>query len=70
MAAESFNGVVMTIVYEMKNGAGDTVCTARSEHVFLNREGHFVRMKREMPEFCAAIEASMKQETAEDGQTV
>ena len=70
VATESFNGVVMTIVYEMKNGAGDTVCTARSEHVFLNREGHFVRMKREMPEFCAAIEASMKQETAEDGQTV
>ena len=46
-------------VGKMKNSAGDTVCTARSEHVFLNREGHFVRMKREMPEFCAAIEASM-----------
>ena len=55
---DSFNSVVMVIVYEMKNRAGETVCEARSEHVFLDREGHFVRMKREMPEFCEAIEKS------------
>ena len=60
---DSFNGVVMTIVYEMKNQRDEVVCTARSEHVFLNREGRFVRMKRDMPEFCAAIEESMKQQT-------
>ena len=52
----SFNGVIMTIVYEMKNQNEETVCEARSEHVFLNREGHFVRLKRDMPEFCAAVE--------------
>ena len=56
----SFNGVVMTIRYEMTDRNGETVCTAGSEHVFLNREGRFVRMKKEMPEFCAAIEASMQ----------
>ena len=55
----SFNGVIMTIDYEMRNASGSTVCTARSEHVFLDRDGHFVRMKRDMPEFCAAIEKSM-----------
>lgn len=55
----SFNGVVMTIEYEMWNSSGNTVCTARSEHVFLDREGHFVRMKRDMPEFCAAIERTV-----------
>ena len=60
---DSFNGVVMTIVYEMKNQRDEVVCTARSEHVFLNREGRFVRMKRDMPEFCGAIEESMKQQT-------
>ena len=60
---DSFNGVVMTIVYEMKNQRDEVVCTARSEHVFLNREGRFVRMKRDMPEFCAAIEELMKQQT-------
>ena len=61
VSAESFNGVVMTILYEMKNQRDETVCTARSEHVFLKRDGHFVRMRRDMPEFCQAIEESMKQ---------
>ena len=27
-----------------------------SEHVFLDRDGKFVRMRRVMPEFCAAVE--------------
>ena len=56
----SFNGVVMTILYEMKDRNGVTVCEARSEHVFLNREGHFVRLKRDMPAFCEAVERSAR----------
>ena len=60
VSVESFNGVVLTISYDMRNGQDETVCTASSGHVFLNREGHFVRLKREMPEFCAALEANMK----------
>ena len=56
---ESFNGVIMTIVYEMKSRKGETVCGARSEHVFLNKEGRFVRLKRDLPEFCAAVENTM-----------
>ena len=52
----SFNGVVLAIRYEMINaGSGEKLCTAGSEHVFLDREGHFVRLRRVMPEFCAAI---------------
>lgn len=50
---KSFNGVKLIIRYEMVK-AGEppvTVLTGESEHVFLNREGRFVRMKREMPEF-------------------
>ena len=58
----SFNGVVLEILYRMTNQRGETVCTARSEHVFLNREGRFVRMKKQMPAFCAAVEASMRKE--------
>ena len=61
VSAESFNGVVIVIVYDMKNQRGETVCAARSEHVFLNREGRFVRMKRDMPDFCRAVQESMKQ---------
>ncbi len=60
VSVEAFDGVVMTILYDMRNREGETVCAARSEHVFLNREGHFVRMRRTMPEFCAAIGNSMR----------
>ena len=56
VSVASFNGVVMTIGYKMKDRKGDEICTARSEHVFLDREGHFVRLKRVMPEFCLKIE--------------
>ena len=55
----SFNGVVMVISYDMRNAQGETVCTARSEHVFVNREGRIVRLRREQPAFCEAIERVM-----------
>lgn len=50
---KAFNGVKLVIRYEMVKLAETpvTVLTGESEHVFLNREGRFVRMKREMPEF-------------------
>lgn len=50
---KSFNGEKLIIRYEMVKLGREpvTVLTGESEHVFLNREGRFVRMKREMPEF-------------------
>ena len=52
----SFNGVVLVMRYDMQNGkTGEQVCSASSEHVFLDREGHFVRMKRVMPEFYSCL---------------
>ena len=50
---KAFNGVKLIMRYEMVR-LGETpvtVLTGESEHVFLKREGRFVRMKREMPEF-------------------
>ena len=61
VSVAGFNGVVMTIAYEMKNAEGELVCSARSEHVFLNREGRFARLKRDLPEFVAAVENLMKE---------
>ncbi len=61
VSVESFNGVVMTVAYDMRNREEETVCSARSEHVFLNREGHFVRLKKQMPDFCAAIENEIRE---------
>lgn len=51
----SFNGVVLTIRYTMTNQWDETVCEARSEHVFVSREGRIVRMKKEQPAFCEAV---------------
>ena len=50
---KAFNGVTLVIGYEMvKLGAEPvTVVTGESEHVFLNREGRFVRLRRELPAF-------------------
>ena len=49
-----FNGVVITITYEMRLN-GEKIFTGTSEHVFLDREGKFIRMKKAMPEFCEAV---------------
>ena len=57
VTVDSFNGVVLTLGYDMtRESDGALVCQARSEHVFLRREGGLLRMKRDMPEFSAALE--------------
>ena len=60
VSVESFNGVVLSIRYTMTNQKNETVCEARSEHVFLSREGRILRLKKEQPEFCQAIEAEIQ----------
>lgn len=50
-----FNGVIITISYDMRV-RDEQVFSGTSEHVFLDRNGHFVRMRRVMPEFCETIE--------------
>ncbi len=52
---KSFNGVVVTMKYEMRRG-DELLFTGTSEHVFLDRDGSFVRMRRRMPGFCAAMD--------------
>ena len=60
VAAEAFNGVVLTLGYDIARAdTGETLCTARSEHVFTTREGRLIRVRRDLPGFCAAIEALM-----------
>ena len=52
---QDFNGVVITIGYDMRLN-GESIFTGTSEHVFLDRDGRFVRMRRVMPAFCEAVE--------------
>lgn len=66
VSVASFNGVVMKIRYVMEKENGEVACEASSEHVFLNREGRFVRMRREMPDFCEAIEKTIPKEEQPD----
>ena len=61
VAVESLGGAKLALRYEMRGISGETVCIARSEHTFLDRNGRFVRLKREMPAFCEALESAMEQ---------
>lgn len=62
VSVAGFNGVALTVRYQMeKLSDGETVCEARSEHVFLNKEGRFVRLRRELPEFNAVLETLAKE---------
>ncbi len=55
VGVKEFNGVVITMMYDMRVN-GEPVFSGTSEHVFLDQEGRFVRMRRVMPEFCRAVE--------------
>ena len=55
VGVKEFNGVVITMMYDMRVN-GEPVFSGTSEHVFLDREGRFIRMRRVMPEFCRAVE--------------
>ncbi len=57
----AFNGVVLSIDYRMRRG-GEVICEGRSEHVFVRKGGDIVRVKRDMPDFCAAIEGLLGEE--------
>ena len=61
VAVEAFNGVTLTIAYTMRKADGTVACTGHSEHCFLNSEGRFIRLKRDYPDFYAALLACLPQ---------
>ena len=61
---EAFNGVTLTIGYTMRKADGTVVCTAHSQHCFLNHEGHFIRLKRDYPAFYEALMAQLAPDQA------
>ena len=54
----SCSGVRLCFGYTMKNAAGATVFEGSSEHCFLNTAGQPVRLRRELPDFYAALTAA------------
>ena len=55
-------GVSQTpISYIMKKG-DDIVCEAESTHCFMRKDGHVMRIEREMPEFSAFVSSVMQKD--------
>ncbi|MCR5089718.1 MAG: acyl-CoA thioesterase [Oscillospiraceae bacterium] len=53
----AFNGARLIMRYEMrKKGFDDLICTATSEHAFMDSEGKILRLKRAVPELSQKIE--------------
>ena len=65
LSVESFNGVTLCLGYAMVKADGVQVCTGRTEHCFLNREGRFLRLKREFPDFHQALTSLLPPSPAE-----
>ena len=56
VAVKELKGVRLTLDYEMVREAdGKLVCTAESEHCFMDREGRVISLKREYPDFYNAL---------------
>ena len=47
---EEVRGARLRLMYIMENTEGKTVCEASSEHCFLDKEGHLIRLERKQPE--------------------
>ena len=65
LSVESFNGVTLCLGYAMVKADGVQVCTGRTEHCFSNREGRFLRLKRDFPDFHQALTSLLPPSPAE-----
>lgn len=53
---ESFNGIKLVILYTMTDpSTGELILKGKSRHCFLNKEGKPLFLKKEFPEFYAAL---------------
>ena len=54
---EECSGIRMRFKYKMLNASNVVVCTASSEHCFVDQAGRIVRLDKDFPEFFAALKA-------------
>jgi acyl-CoA thioester hydrolase len=60
VSIEKYNGISFELAYEFTNLSEQEICTvASSKHCFL-KDGKLISLKRELPEFDAAIREYMK----------
>lgn len=61
VSVKEFKGVKLHLSYEMKNAAGDVVCTGTTSHAFFNLEGRPLRMKQEYPELYGVLVGELEE---------
>lgn len=55
VTVREYRGPRLVVAYEMRRDDGALVFTGESSHCFLDREGKFLRLKREFPDFDARL---------------
>lgn len=59
---QALTAIRLTVGYEMALlSTGDVVCTGSTEHVFMDAQGHPLRLERALPAFHAALLAAREE---------
>lgn len=61
VGVKEMKGIKVVLSYTMKKG-NDIVCEAESTHCFMRKDGHVMRIEREMPEFSAFVSSVMQKD--------
>ncbi len=61
VGVKEMKGIRVVLSYIMKKG-DDIVCEAESTHCFMRKDGHVMRIEREMPEFSAFVSSVMQKD--------
>lgn len=64
IAVKEFRGVRLVLSYTMSKSDGTTACIGNSEHCFLHKDGSFIRLKKEYPDFYQTLSAMAESEQA------
>ena len=61
VSVADYRNVRLKLAYEMKNRQGETVCTAESEHCFINENGNLIVLKKQFPKLHEDLINAMQQ---------
>ena len=61
VSVADYRNVRLKLAYEMKNRQGETVCTAESEHCFINENGNLIVLKKQFPKLHEDLMNAMEQ---------
>ena len=61
VSVADYRNVRLKLAYEMKNRQGETVCTAESEHCFINGNGNLIVLKKQFPKLHEDLMNAMQQ---------